>query len=74
MQILKNRYGRKFKKIFKTITFDNGSEFYKTIELENKNLQIYFTHPYSSYEKGGVENLNGTFACNNIELVLLTER
>lgn len=59
LQILKNRYGGKFKKIFKTITFDNGSEFYKTIEFENKNLQIYFTHPYSSYEKGGVENLNG---------------
>lgn len=59
LQILTNRYGGKFKKIFKTITFENGSEFYKTIEFENDNLQIYFTHPYSSYEKGGVENLNG---------------
>lgn len=59
LQILKNKYGGKFKKIFKTITFDNGSEFYKTIEFENDSLQIYFTHPYCSYEKGGVENLNG---------------
>ena len=59
LKILKNKYGEKFKKIFKTITFDNGSEFYKTIDFENENLQIYFTHPYCSYEKGGVENLNG---------------
>lgn len=59
LKILKNKYGEKFKKIFKTITFDNGSEFYKIIDFENENLQIYFTHPYCSYEKGGVENLNG---------------
>lgn len=59
LQILKNKFGRLFKNIFKTITFDNGSEFYKTIEFENKDLQIYFTHPYCSFEKGGVENLNG---------------
>ena len=56
---LKNKFGKNFKNIFKTITFDNGSEFYKTVELENKYLQIYFTHPYCSYEKGGVENFNG---------------
>ena len=59
LQILKNKFGKQFKNVFKTITFDNGSEFYKTIEFENENLQIYFTHPYCSYEKGGVENLNG---------------
>ena len=59
LKILKNKFGKQFKNIFKTITFDNGSEFYKTIDFENENLQIYFTHPYCSYEKGGVENLNG---------------
>ena len=59
LNILKRKFGKKFKNTFKTITFDNGSEFYKTIELENKNFQVYFTHPYCSYEKGGVENFNG---------------
>lgn len=59
LNILKRKFGKNFKNIFKTITFDNGSEFYKTVELENKNFQIYFTHPYCSYEKGGVENFNG---------------
>lgn len=59
LNILKKKYGKKFKNIFKSITFDNGSEFYKTVELESKDLQIYFTHPYCSYEKGGVENFNG---------------
>lgn len=59
LKILKNKYGKHFKNIFKTITFDNGSEFYRTIEFEDDNLQIYFTHPYCSYEKGGIENLNG---------------
>lgn len=42
-----------------SITFDNGSEFaeHKTIaqKLETK---IFFTHPYSSWEKGQVENMN----------------
>lgn len=44
--------------IIKTITTDNGSEFSKLSNLENENLKIYFTHPYSAYEKGGIENLN----------------
>jgi transposase, IS30 family len=59
IKILKRKFGKQFKNIFKTITFDNGSEFYRAVELENKNLQVYFTHPYCSYEKGGVENYNG---------------
>ena len=56
---LKKQYGKKFKHIFKTITFDNGSEFAKVFTLESEDLHIYFTHPYSSFEKGGVENYNG---------------
>ncbi|WP_295056947.1 IS30 family transposase [Ruminococcus sp.] len=38
--------------IFKTIKGDNGSEFAQIAELEGKGLQIYFTYPYSSWEKG----------------------
>lgn len=50
---------RKHPKMFKSITCDNGSEFYKYPEIETENLKVYFTHPYCSYEKGGIENLNG---------------
>ena len=54
-----NSFGKIRYKVFKTITFDNGTEFYRVTELENKNLKMYFTHPYSSWEKGGIENSNG---------------
>lgn len=43
----------------KSLTVDNGSEFYKITQLEDESFQVYFTHPYSSFEKGGIENLNG---------------
>ena len=43
----------------RSITVDNGSEFYRVIELEDENFAVYFTHPYSSFEKGSVENVNG---------------
>lgn len=44
----------------KTITYDNGLEFAKH-GLVNKLLdsKSYFCKPYSSWEKGGVENYNG---------------
>ena len=38
--------------IFKTITADNGSEFVKLNELKSEVGGVYFTHPYSSFEKG----------------------
>lgn len=38
--------------VFKTITGDNGSEFSGLSLLENGKLKVYFTHPYSSCEKG----------------------
>jgi len=43
----------------KSITVDNGSEFYKITQLEDEDFDVYFTHPYSSFEKGSVENFNG---------------
>ncbi len=44
----------------KTITFDNGLEF-ADHEIMNKKLetQIYFAHPYSPWETGINENING---------------
>lgn len=42
---------------FKSITFDNGSEF--SLLDQVKGTQIYFAHPYSSWERGSNENANG---------------
>ncbi len=42
------------------IVTDNGMEFaaHELIARE-LNTNVYFTHPYSSWEKGAVENING---------------
>ena len=53
-------YGDKFSDIFKTITSDNGSEFADLSILEAEtDTKVYFTHPYSSFEKGTNECHNG---------------
>lgn len=57
---------QRFRAIFKSITFDNGTEFAAAEGLErscvNKRLprtKVYFCHPYSSWERGTNENTNG---------------
>ena len=52
-------------KIMKTLLLDNGIEFNKIEEMmrsskekDKKRFQIYFTHPYASYERGCNENKN----------------
>lgn len=45
-------FAEKQDQVFKTITGDNGSEFAKLAMLEVGELKVYFTHPYSSCEKG----------------------
>jgi IS30 family transposase len=44
----------------KTLTLDNGIEMsnYEAIEQQNQ-LQVYFAHPYHSWERGSNENTNG---------------
>lgn len=43
-----------------SVTFDNGSEFTKHLELKELfEMQTYFCDPYASWQKGGVENTNG---------------
>lgn len=44
----------------KTLTLDNGVEMsnYEAMEQQNQ-LQIYFAHPYHSWERGTNENTNG---------------
>jgi len=44
----------------KSITFDNGGEFAQHMKLrESLQDKTYFCDPYSSWQKGGVENANG---------------
>lgn len=52
IQSVTHYFGSKSAEIFKSITGDNGSEFAKLAELENEGIKVYFTHPYSSWEKG----------------------
>jgi IS30 family transposase len=57
---LQARYGEKFSRIFKTITFDNGTEFSSSKEMEGDGrTKVYYAHPYSSFERGTNENWNG---------------
>lgn len=43
----------------KSITFDNGLEFAKHHLLNKKGVDTYFCDPYSSWQKGSIENANG---------------
>ena len=55
---------RNFRRIFKTMTCDNGCEFADTSGLEHspngtERTKIYYCHPYCSSERGSNENQNG---------------
>ena len=44
----------------KTLTFDNGSEFFQHEKIaKSLGAKTYFAHPYSSWERGVNENTNG---------------
>ena len=63
LNILERRYGKLFRKVFKTITVDNGSEFFDFDGLEKssfrgKRVRVYYCHPYTSSERGSNERLN----------------
>ena len=60
---LEKRYGKKFRKIFKSITVDNGVEFSDFNGLERsiykgKRTNVYYCHPYCSCERGSNERIN----------------
>ena len=63
LNILEERYGKNFKKIFKTITVDNGVEFSDCSGMEKSvfggtRTLFYYCHPYTSCERGTNERLN----------------
>lgn len=61
---IEKAYGSRFFKMFKTITVDNGSEFNdvdgmkKALYRVGDRFELYYCHPYSSWERGSNENQN----------------
>lgn len=60
---LERRFGKAFRKVFKSITVDNGSEFSDFVSLERsiyggKRTSVFYCHPYTSCERGSNERLN----------------
>ena len=55
---------RNFRKIFRSITCDNGPEFSNTVGMEfspitqRQRTMLYYCHSYASYERGSNENQN----------------
>lgn len=64
LDALERKYGKLFPLVFKTVTVDNGSEFYdekgmtRSCLREGKRTKVYFCHPYSSFERGSNEKQN----------------
>lgn len=59
---LKDKFGKNFNKVFKSITTDNGSEFSQLYQLEElEGTYVYYARPYCSGDKGTNENQNGLF-------------
>ena len=48
-----------FSKLFKSFTSDNGSEFAGLTEMLLGLSDVYFAHPYASWERGTNEKHNG---------------
>lgn len=64
INMLESEYRDIFKEVFKTITVDNGVEFARYSEIEKSSItgetrtQVFFCHPYSSWERGSNERAN----------------
>lgn len=56
----RKRVGGDFSEVFKTITADNGSEFLDSEAVKGAAGcdEVYYAHPYSSWERGSNENGN----------------
>jgi len=58
MKQLHDEFGERFSQVFRTITTDNGSEFADFTTMESYGTEIYFAHPYSSWERPVNERFN----------------
>lgn len=57
---IKKSYAGEFDNIFKSITCDNGSEFNFNEDFKSQiDVELFYSHPYSSFERGTNENHNG---------------
>ena len=59
LKLLKEILGNEIiEKIFEILLTDNGKEFIRLDDLKEilPNANIFYCHPYSSYEKGNIEN------------------
>lgn len=56
----RKRVGGDFSEVFKTITADNGNEFLDSEAIKKAAgcWEVYYAHPYSSWERGSNENGN----------------
>lgn len=59
MTAIHAEYGYLFSRVFKTITTDNGSEFEDFARVQQWGTDVYFAHPYSSWERPVNERHNG---------------
>lgn len=64
MDRLERQFGKHFRRVFKSITCDNGCEFsgQEALELSHRGnsrrTKLYYCHPYCSSERGSNENQN----------------
>jgi IS30 family transposase len=74
----RKRVGGDFSEVFKSITADNGSEFLNSDGIKEAAGcgEVYYAHPYSSWERGSNENGNRIlrrFVPKGTDLSSLTE-
>ena len=54
-----------YRKWIKTITTDNGSEFFRHEYITKKlGVKVYFADRHAPWQKGGIENTNGLIRQN----------
>lgn len=77
MEKINKKFEELPKKMFKTITFDQGSEFANHQYLEkNMKCEVYYCETHSPWQKGSNENMNGRirkYLPKNAKINLITQ-
>lgn len=64
LDTLERKFGKLFRRVFQTITVDNGSEFQdcdgmqSSCTVKKNRTKLFYCHPYSSWERGSNEKQN----------------